>query len=404
MRGVGIINKALKYLITLMLLICLAIFGCSNQRPGGEINIPPPGAREPEIEKIKITAVGDFLMHMPLIRTSYDPAANAYSFKKMFKEVEPLLKDSDFTIANLETTLSGPETGYSGYPIFNCPAQLAHDMKTMGIDMVSTANNHCLDKGLQGLTKTLDNLDAAGLKHLGTYRTPDEKNEPMLVDIKGIKVGFINYTQSTNGILVPSGSGHAVNIIKREDMLSEIQLLREKADIIVAILHFGTEYQRSPNDFQKILVRELFEGGVDIVLGGHVHVVQPMEWQTVLREGQESRCFVIYSLGNFVSNQTWRYSDCGIILNLYITRKPGEKARLESVDYVPVWVDSYPEGGKNLYRVLPVKEQPPEKEILSKSDQWRDIGLTQEDYYKLKEVWQDTTTLLGPQYTAPAGG
>lgn len=394
------INKAFTYLI--ILILCLAMSGCSGRGPVEQIGTPQTKAQEPQIKKIKITAVGDFLMHMPLIRTSYDPADNSYSFKKIFKEVEPLLKDSDFTIANLETTLSGPETGYSGYPIFNSPAQLAYDMKDMGIDMVSTANNHCLDKGLKGLSTTLDNLDAAGLKHLGTYRTPGEKVEPMLVEIQGIKVGFINYTQSTNGIPVPSGNGHAVNIINRESMVSEVQLLQEKADIIVAVLHFGTEYQRSPNEFQKVLVKELFESGVDIVLGGHVHVVQPMEWQTVLRDGKETRCFVIYSLGNFVSNQTWRYSDCGTILNLYITRKPGEKARLESVDYVPVWVDSYPEGGKNLYRVLPVKELPPEKEILSKSEQWQDIVLTQEDYNKLKEVWQDTTTLLGIQYAAPA--
>lgn len=289
---------------------------------------------------------------MPLIRTSYDPASKTYSFKKIFTEVEPLLKDADFTVANLETTLSGPEKGYSGYPIFNSPAQLAYDMKDMGIDMVSTANNHCLDMGLKGLLTTLDNLDAAGLKHLGTYRSPGEKKEPMLVDIKGIKVGFINYTENTNGIPVPAGNSHAVNIINRDNMLYEVQQLREKADIIVAIVHFGTEYQRSPNEFQKKLVKELFEGGADIVLGGHVHVVEPMEWQTVVRNGKETRCFVIYSLGNFVSNQNWRYSDCGIILNMYITRDPGGEARLEKVDYVPAWVDTYPVEGRNHYRVL----------------------------------------------------
>ncbi|MFZ5631588.1 MAG: CapA family protein [Bacillota bacterium] len=338
--------------------------------------------------------MGDFLMHMPLVGSSRDPHTGRYDFKEIFKECGDYLASPDFTLANLETRLAGPEKGYSGYPRFNTPAELADNMKELGIDLVTTANNHSMDMGRDGVIKTLDNLDRAGLNHVGTHRSAREREQPAVYDIRGIKVGFINYTQDTNGIPVPSEADYLVNLIQRDLMKKEIERLMEKGcQFIIAYMHAGTEYQRHPNEFQRTLARELFEAGVDVVLGSHPHVLQPPEWQRVVRDGREKRVLAAYSLGNFVSNQHWRYSDCGIILNLDIVRESGGRVSLAGVNYIPVWVHKHRRDGRTKYRVLPVEKAIRDYE--SKTDPL----LTEADYRLLKQAWQDTTGLMGPEFS-----
>lgn len=359
--------------------------GCSpdkNQKPEPEAGNCTP---------IKITAVGDFLMHMPLVKAAYDPASNKYNFKGMFNEVEKYLAAADFTIANLETRLAGPEKGYSGYPLFNTPAELAADMKSLGIDMVTTANNHSMDMGKPGVYKTLDNLDRAGLLHIGTYRSPQERERPFIVDLKGVKVGFLNYTQSTNGIPIPSGSPYLVNMIERKAINTEIQKLHaQKTDLIVACIHFGTEYQQVPNEFQRTLVKELFEQGVDVVLGNHVHVLQPMEVQQISINAQKKNCFVIYSLGNFISNQRWRHSDCGAIINIDIEKNHPKGTKITRIDYIPVWVHTFHKDNRLNFRVLPVDT------AIKNYESGLDKLITVNDYHRLLQVKKDVTAILGP--------
>lgn len=360
-----------------------------------------PGCAQPEEKpatpappKVRVALAGDFLMHMPVVYSAKDPATGRYDFKEIFKDVDYYLARPDFTMANLETRLAGPDRGYSGYPRFNTPADLANDMKEMGIDLVTTANNHSMDMGRQGVLTTLDNLDRAGLKHIGTYRSPQERDSPIYFDINGIRVGFINYTQDTNGLPVPSKAGYMVNLVRRDLMMDELGRLKESGcQFIIAIVHSGTEYQRHPNQFQKTVARELFDAGVDVVAGSHPHVIQPLEWQTKTVEGRSKKVLAAYSLGNFISNQRWRYSDCGIILNLEIVKNEDGTASLAGADYLPVWVDTFEEGGLTRYRVLPVSQ------AINNYEAGADPLLTEGDYYALQQVWQDTTGLMGPEFS-----
>ncbi|MHB8158867.1 MAG: CapA family protein, partial [Desulfocucumaceae bacterium] len=161
---------------------------------------------------------------------------------------------------------------------------------------------------------------------------------------------------------------------------------------IVAYMHFGTEYQRHPNEFQRTLARELFDAGADVVVGSHPHVVQPLEWQGRVLDGRQKKVLAAYSLGNFISNQRWRYSDCGMILNLDILKNDDGTASLEGASYVPVWVHTYTKDGVKKYRVLPVRE------ALKNYEAKSDPLLTGADYLSLQQVWQDTTALMGPGF------
>lgn len=362
--------------------------GCSN--PGVEQTAAMDKPVEPK--KIRIAMVGDFLIHSPVIDSARDPRTGKYDFKEIFKEIRQYLSQPDFTVANLETRFAGPAKGYCGYPLFNCPSELAYDMKELGIDLVATANNHSMDMGKEGVITTLDNLDRAGLRHMGNYRSAAERERPAVFEIGGIRVGFINYAQDTNGIPVPSGSEYLVNLIRRDLMQKEIKNIKASgADLIIAYIHFGTEYQRHPNELQKTLARELFESGVDVVAGAHPHVLQPMEWQKVRIGGREKNVLAAYSLGNFISNQQWRHSDCGIILNIDIVKSPDGVTSLAGAGYIPVWVHRYTQGLYR-YRLLPMEK------AIRDYEEKKDPLLTRSHYLRLKEALEDTRELMGPDF------
>jgi len=367
----------------------LLLGGCAAEKKTAPVDQAPAPA------KIRIAAVGDFLMHQAVLDSARDPGTGKYDFRGIFTGCRHYLEGPDFTLANLETRLAGPARGYSGFPLFNSPAELAENMRDLGIDLVTTANNHSLDMGRAGVPATLDNLDRAGLGHVGTYRSPGEKKKPALFEVGGIKLGVINYTQDTNGIPVPSDAGWLVNLIERDAMLRDIAGLKEAGcQFLIAYLHFGTEYQRQPNQFQRALARELFEAGVDVVMGSHTHVVQPLEWQRVNVGGREKKVLAAYCLGNFISNQRWRYSDCGIILNLDIVRHREGPPELAGATYTPVWVHTYRLEGSLKYRVLPMEKS------LRDYENKRDPLLTQHDYQRLKQAWEDTVGLIGQDFKA----
>ncbi|GAB6180314.1 CapA family protein [Desulfotomaculum defluvii] len=371
----------------LSLALLIILLGCGpNNTPSTSPNTSPK-IPSPVPQSITITAVGDFLMHMPVIKSA-QLDDGSYDFKPIFTEVKTLLSSADLTIANLETRLAGKEMGYSGYPVFNCPEELALNMKELGIDVVATANNHSLDRGWVGITKTLDHLESAGLQVLGTYRNAEDAQRVFITKIKGINIGIMNYTENTNGIPLPEGREYAVNLLQSDKILKDIGQLRSSgADIIIAYLHFGTEYQRQPNEYQRKVAEELFVQGVDIILGDHVHVIQPMDLNYHSNASQDERKFVAYSLGNFISNQSWRYSNCGLIANMELV-KESEKVTLKKVDYVPVWVDTYQSNGQKKYRVLPVQK------AIKDFETKKDPLLTELDYKTMQQVWQDTTTLI----------
>ncbi|MGQ9531869.1 MAG: CapA family protein [Desulfotomaculales bacterium] len=389
-KFLGVVVLALLYLVVL------------GQAVVGLAEPTPPGPGQFRVATVHLAAAGDFLMHLPVVQAAWCPVTGGYDFTEIFLPVAPHLSEPDLTLVNLETRLAGSHRGYSGYPLFNSPAELARDMKKLGIDLVATANNHSLDMGVEGVGATLHHLRAAGLIPLGTCVSEEEAASPVVCEVKGIRIGFLNYTQSLNGFTPPPDRPYLVGRLDDEERIStDLERLRgEKVDLVVAYLHFGTEYQRRPDDYQLTVVRRLVAEGVDVVLGSHPHVVQPMESWSVLRDGYERPVFVIYSLGNFVSNQRWRHSDCGIILNLWIEKElPSGLTRLKRVDYVPVWVHRFSADGRLRYRVLPAGE------ALARYERGEDPLLTREDYGRLRQVREDITSLLGPplEFGVPRG-
>ncbi|MEW5898311.1 MAG: CapA family protein [Bacillota bacterium] len=379
----------LRKFLFVVLVLLFSVFSCPKDRPGVPKKEVFP-APEPRQVSITIAAMGDFLMHLPVVYSVKDPLTGRFEFGKIFFPVKELIAGADYSIANLETRLAGAAAGYSGYPRFNCPADLAAEMHACGLDMFLTANNHSLDKGVEGVIATIRNLAAAGMDHVGTYASAEERAQPFLKDIKGVKVGILNYTSSTNGLPVPKDKPYLVNLIDRPVMLEEIKKMQQAgADVIIACLHFGTEYSRSPGKEQRDLVNFLFQSGVDIVLGNHPHVVQPVQFRTVTENGVPKKKFVVYSLGNFISNQRWRYSDSGLLVNLRITKNLDDgETFLEDVELIPVWVDTYRARGRYNYRVLPVDE------AIKNYEEGSDPLLTAADYQRLKQVAEE----LGPDF------
>lgn len=336
-----------------------------------------------EVTKITIAAAGDFLMHMPIVECA--ATGSGYEFNPIFLPVQSYLEGADFTVVNLETRLAGAEFGYSGYPQFNTPTELARDMGEMGVDLVATANNHSLDRGAEGVFKTLDNLDAVGLPHIGTARTAEEQAAVSVFDVGGVKLAFLNATSSLNGIPLPEAYPFAVTMIDSAFLLKQAASARAQgAEIVVAVMHWGEEYSRESSEGQREVAHRLLKGGIDVIIGSHPHVVQPIQRLTVERGERPFTTYVAYSLGNFVSNQRDRYRDSGIVLFVDI-EKGREGARVTGVRFLPVWVQKAAVNGKACYRVLPVH---PALEPQS------DLPLTSEDRARMDQVWQELRDML----------
>ncbi|CAM3402890.1 CapA family protein [Marinicrinis lubricantis] len=345
---------------------------------------PEPEPVEPEPQpyslRASLIAVGDIMMHSPQIPAGYDPVTGTYNYDSFFAEVKDILSEGDWVYGNLETPLAGEDLGgYSGYPMFNAPDALADSLKTAGFNIVSTANNHSMDRRGQGVLRTLEALTARELLAIGTYSSQEDRDTIQIVEKNGIFMAFLAYTYGTNGIPVPDDQTYLVNPLDTELMIQDIHHAKQLgADVVTIALHFGNEYERNPNDHQKELVRQLIQEGADIILGSHPHVVQPYEVISVTKDGTERTGFVIYSLGNFISNQgpaqqTPKYTDVGVILKLDIAKHfPEQTIEIEQVSAIPTWVHKYQTDGKRHYRVLPLPNylQLPERSdpILTASD------------------------------------
>ena len=287
-----------------------------------------------------MTAIGDVMCHNTQYWDAYNKETDTYDFSYVFEDISHYIEAADISIGSLETSFAGKERGYSNYPTFNSPDALAYDLKEIGLDVLSTAGNHCLDMGFSGLSRTIDVLDDAGLKHLGTYKTEEEQNKILIQKVKGVKIGFINYTYGTNGIPVPSGKDFCVNLIDKDLIKKHIEIAKEQnVDMIVACMHWGTEYRTTANPEQEELADFLFQNGVDVILGNHPHVLEQMEKRTItLEDGTTKDGFVIYASGNFICDQNAENTRNSIILNLTITKHSDGKITIDKADYVPIYM------------------------------------------------------------------
>ena len=287
-----------------------------------------------------LAAIGDVMCHNTQYMDAYNSSTDSYDFSYVFEDIQTYIQSADISIGSLETTFAGKDRGYSNYPTFNSPEQLAYDLSEMGLDVLSTAGNHALDKGFSGLSNTLDVLDDANISHSGTYRTQEDRDSVLIKDVNGVKVAILSYTYGTNGIPVPSDKEFCVNLIDKDLIKKDIENAKsQNADVIISCMHWGIEYQTTPNDEQEDLADFLFENGVDIILGNHPHVLQPMEKRSVtLADGTVKDCFVVYALGNFICDQNSENTRNSIILNLDITKNPDGKISIDKVDYVPIYM------------------------------------------------------------------
>lgn len=350
--------------LLLALVMALALAGCAPAADAGvPVEQPPAQSQtepepEPEPEPIvsHLMVAGDAMSHMPLTKDAYVAATGEYDYSHMLTDPAEQLAGADYAVANLETVLAGGPD-YSGFPAFNSPDALAYDLKEAGFDLLSTANNHSRDRGVNGIFRTLDVLDEAGLAHVGTYRSRKERDAGSgvyVADVGGISVAFLSYTYGLNGYQLSSEYSYAVNLFNLDyyttlenpdyDLLaSDLAYARSlEPDLIAVIIHWGTEYKNTPNSHQTGLARFLVEQGADLVLGGHPHVLQPYETITVTgADGGERQGFVCYSLGNFISNQyePAPATQTTAILDLELTRDPATgETSLTDVSYVPYYM------------------------------------------------------------------
>ncbi len=287
-----------------------------------------------------LCAIGDVMCHNTQYWDAYNSFTKTYDFSYVFDEINTYTKNSDITVASLETCFAGEERGYSNYPTFNSPDNLAYSLRDIGIDVISTAGNHCLDMGFSGLSRTIDVLDNANISHLGTYKTQEEQDKILFKYVKGVKIAFINYTYGTNGIPSPNNKEFCVNLIDEDLIKKHIKTAQsQNADVIIACMHWGTEYRTTANDEQKKLADFLFQNGVDIILGNHPHTLEPMEKRKItLEDGSTKECFVIYALGNFICDQNAENTRNSIILNLILTKHSNGKLSIDKVYYIPIYM------------------------------------------------------------------
>lgn len=290
------------------------------------------------VRTVRIVAAGDLMQHLPQVMAArLKDDTTKYDYTPSFRYVASRFRDADLSIVNLETTLS--ESGpYYGYPCFKSPAEVADAMQDMGIDVAALANNHCCDRGAYGIKSTAEILDKRGISRVGVYRDSVEYkvNNVLYLKRSGISFAIVNYTYGTNGINAPKGMvvNHLDSVAMARDLTS---INRDSVDCVIAVVHWGNEYERQPNREQKKMADFMRRSGVDIILGSHPHVVQPFE--------VDDRGVTLYSLGNFVSNQRTRYRDGGLIATIDVTiveRGEGEEVKSRNVKYdldvTPVWV------------------------------------------------------------------
>lgn len=319
---------------------------------------PPIVVTPVEDQHFTMSVIGDIMCHNTQYKDAYT-STGTYDFSYVFDDIKNYISEADIAVGNLETTFAGKDRGYSNYPTFNTPEQLAYNLKDFGIDVVSTANNHCMDKNFSGLVSTLNYLDDAEIAHMGTSATQEDQNKILIKDVNGIKIAFLAFTYGTNGIPVPSDKSFAVNLIDDDFILEQISLAKKQnPDLICVNMHWGIEYQTKQNKEQEKLANLLFTNGVDVILGSHPHVLQPMEKKTItLEDGSTKDCFVIYSLGNFMSGQTYPNTRNSVILNMSFTKR-GEtgKTTIDSVSYIPIYMYKSSSGTTKRYKVLDIEK------------------------------------------------
>ncbi len=342
-----------------------------------------PEVTEPHpVATASVGVTGDILIHDPIINNNRTADGN-YDFNNIYADIKPYFEKYDFMIANLEVTLGGAEAGvYSGYPRFNCPDSMIDALKNAGVDLLLTANNHSYDTGYNGMLRTVQVLKEKNMSYIGTRET---ENESFITvqDINGIKIGMSCYTYETetsnpnrkalNGNLLSEAAGPLIQSFSYQRLdafYAQVQrdldtMKAQGAEFTMFYLHWGNEYQFVPTSYQKQIAQKLCDMGVDIIVGGHPHVIQPYE-TLQSKTGHQTLC--LYSTGNAISNQRQEIMDSeptghtedGIIFGVTFEKWSDGTVRIADLDFLPTWVERKYVGGKLAYRIIPLDISDPD--------------------------------------------
>lgn len=421
----ALIAGVLAFAISFGILSCNSLTGNNANSAGGggsDIGSSQPDNGKADIGDVKdenviasatVTSVGDILIHDNVLGGALR-ANGEYDFSGMFPHIKSYLSAADYMVANLEVTLGGTAAGsYKGYPYFNSPDSVITDFTAAGIDMFLTSNNHAYDTGIKGLRRTMQVLNNKKVDYIGT-RTDKSRPFYTVKDINGIKVGFVVYTYETattsaglkslNGNVLSAEAGPLVssfNYGKLDEFYATVQsdysaMLNAGADAVIAYVHWGNEYQQSPNSYQKQIAKKLADIGVDVIVGGHPHVVQPFETITG-SSGKETLC--IYSVGNFVSNQRKEIltEDCptghtedGMLFSVTIEKHRDGNIKF-AAEILPIWVNLKMINGKRTYEIVPLDT--------TVSD-WTSLGLDSATLKDAKASYNRTMKIIGTGYNA----
>ncbi|MDW7739461.1 MAG: CapA family protein [Bacillota bacterium] len=350
---------------------------------------PEPEEEEfiPDIRTVRLVSTGNIMAHIPQI-TQAHIGDGKYDFTPSFEVIKPYLKAGDFTVADLEGMQAGPDIvssgwgikGYTGFPEFNAPNELSEALVDAGVNIFTFANNHGMDRGVEGLMITLDHVHSLGAKTFGAYKSQEERDEPVILEHDGIKVAFIGYTYSTNEIPIPEGYEYCLNFVRDfsdiTPVIDDIEKARlYGADFIAVFTHWGAaEHAHEPQPQRlREVAADLAAAGADLIIGGHPKFIQPAEWFfNPNADGSERATFVIYSQGNFISNQGENdgyntiYNEFGLLLNIELSKSfDTGQTWISDVDYEITWVHR-----DWRHRVLPLSavfESSPEDYNLSES-------------------------------------
>lgn len=298
-------------------------------------------------QEISFLFMGDIMGHGPQIKSAWQENKKQYEYSEVFNPLEDIISSVDFAIGNLEVTLAGKP--FKGYPQFSSPDELAVACKNSGMDVLVTANNHSCDRKNKGIVRTLDVLDSLKILHTGTFKDVKnrEENNLLVLTKEGIKVGLLNYTYGTNGL--PFSDPVYVNLVDSVLIKKDVINAKNKdLDKLVVFVHWGYEYKDFPNSYQKKYNRFFQDLGVDVVIGSHPHVIQPM----VYSKENKHEFLTVFSLGNFVSNQRAERKDGGAMFRLSF-QKTDNNILISKKEYIPVWVHKYMEKEKYHFQILP---------------------------------------------------
>lgn len=321
--------KKIVFIVCMVLLV-----GCVAQENPPTKKEPVEKPREDEVYNASFLAVGDNLIHEAIYYFNQN-ADGSYALDQIYENTNDLTQNVDLAYINFETIAAGKELGLAGYPMFNGPFEVIDSVHRAGFDWMSGASNHCLDRGEAGIVSELNYIKTnyPNLEVSGIHESAEDAKEQIVFDLNGMRVGALTYTYGLNGMQLPQGKEYLVDLIDKDKIKEDVTKLKKVSDVQMVSMHWGQEYQFSPNSEQEELAQYLSDLGVDVIIGTHPHVIQPMDYITG-KDGNET--LVMYSLGNFVSAQDENYRMLGGMAKWNISyNKTKDEVKFENVQFLP---------------------------------------------------------------------